>query len=60
MIEQLGFKVQFEKLKEMGYSNEKRIVRLLLKFNGSMEPVLEKLLNGPEKHGHGHGHCKKM
>lgn len=46
----------------MGYTNEKRIVRLLLKFNGNMEPVLEKLLSGPDwKHGkHGkHGHCGK-
>lgn len=47
----------------MGYSNEKRVVRLLLKFNGNLEPVLEKLLSGPDwKHGHGkhgHGHCGK-
>ncbi|CAD8120057.1 unnamed protein product [Paramecium sonneborni] len=48
IIEQHGFKVQYEKLKEMGYDNEKRIVRLLLKFNGNLEQIIEKLLSGKQ------------
>ena len=40
----------------MGYDNEKRIVRLLLKFNGNLEPIIDKLLS--EKEGK-HKHCKK-
>ncbi|CAD8115462.1 unnamed protein product [Paramecium sonneborni] len=48
IIEQHGFKVQYEKLKEMGYDNEKRIVRLLLKFNGNLEQIIDKLLNGKQ------------
>ncbi|CAD8208513.1 unnamed protein product [Paramecium octaurelia] len=56
IIEQHGFKVQYEKLKEMGYDNDKRIVRLLLKFNGNLEPIIDKLLSGREGKHH---HCKK-
>ncbi|CAD8200695.1 unnamed protein product [Paramecium octaurelia] len=55
IIEQHGFKVQYDKLKEMGYDNQKRIVRLLLKFNGNLESIVDKLLN--EK-GCKSEHCK--
>ncbi|CAD8189998.1 unnamed protein product [Paramecium octaurelia] len=44
MIQELGFTVQFEKLKEMGYTNEKKIAKLLLKFEGNLEPILDKFL----------------
>ncbi|CAD8107232.1 unnamed protein product [Paramecium primaurelia] len=57
IIEQHGFKVQYDKLKEMGYDNQKRIVRLLFKFNGNLESIVDKLLNG--KIGK-NKHCKKI
>lgn len=53
ILEKHGFKVQFEKLKEMGYTDEKRNLRLLMKFNGNLESILDRLLND---RGHGH-HC---
>ncbi|CAK63183.1 unnamed protein product (macronuclear) [Paramecium tetraurelia] len=49
IIEQHGFKVQYDKLKEMGYNNQKRIVRLLLKFNGNLESIVNKLLNEKDR-----------
>ncbi|CAD8195327.1 unnamed protein product [Paramecium pentaurelia] len=44
IMQELGFTVQFEKLKEMGYTNEKKIAKLLFKFEGNLEPILDKFL----------------
>lgn len=38
------YPVQFEKLKELGFSNERRNAKLLSKFDGNLELVLTKLL----------------
>jgi hypothetical protein len=45
----------------MGYTDEKRNLRMLMKFNGNLESILERLLNdkGHCHHGHHHGKQKK-
>ncbi|CAD8106183.1 unnamed protein product [Paramecium sonneborni] len=44
IMQELGFIIQFEKLKEMGYTNEKKIAKLLFKYEGNLQPILDKYL----------------